>query len=73
MGAIFQTARDVFRLVATINAILRDWESNEVLCADGKLFMLVNSTEVCTISPGQALTLSSEGGPNFISRALSEI
>ena len=33
----------------------------------------VSYTEVCTISPGQALTLSSEGGPNFISRALSEI
>ena len=31
------------------------------------------STEVCTTSPGQALTLLSEGGPRSVSRGLSEI
>ena len=30
-------------------------------------------TEVCTESPGQALTLFPEDGPNFVGRALSEI
>ena len=33
----------------------------------------LDNTEVCTISSGQALTLSSEGGPKFTSKALSEI
>ena len=43
VGADFRTARDVFRLVATIKAILRDWESDTASCTDGKLFMLVNN------------------------------
>ncbi len=38
VGADFRTARDVFRLVATIKAILHDWGS-----ADGRLFILVNN------------------------------
>ena len=42
-GADFRTARDVFRLVATIKAVLRDWESDTVSCTDGRLFILVNN------------------------------
>lgn len=43
VGADFRTARDVFRLVATIKAILRDSESDIASCTDGKLFILVNN------------------------------
>ena len=43
VGADFRTARDVFRLVATIKAILRDWEIDTASCTDGRLFILVNN------------------------------
>lgn len=43
VGADFRTARDVFRLIATIKAILCEVESEKASCTDGRLFILVNN------------------------------
>ncbi|CAF9906873.1 hypothetical protein IMSHALPRED_005379 [Imshaugia aleurites] len=51
VGADFRTARDVFRLVATIKAILRDWEYDTASYIDGRLFILVkNAAQTLTDS-----------------------
>ena len=49
IGADFRTAKDVFRLVATVKQILNEWETDDELA--GRLFLLVNNAAQTLTDP----------------------